>query len=473
MTLAPATFQTAVARINISYKFRNGPEHLIELKDIVLRPGQPFTNDAVEITTDIAPAAENKSKQILNIRIKALKALELKHFESKYLVELGGQRMLANGFQSWSQARELDAEDRISPIRSTVAYLTKYNLQGDYDFFEHSGEKGHIHSSSYTHFRDVTNLINFFGSLSEDLGYTYFKADFNNNTMSVYKDVLGKHLDQDQSINLVKIFLAQGKDAEKEIWDAYASYFPDRRSLKGDMHRVRHVNGWTSWYNYYGDVSEEIVLSNLKALQEHKYPINIFQIDDGFQTAIGDWLSINDKFPNKLKPVVEKISAAGFTAGLWLAPYAVGFTSKLATEHPDWLITDPETNKPVVAGPNWGGFYALDIYNKDARAYLKVVFDTVLRDWGFGMVKLDFLFAAAMIPRSGKSRGEIMWDAMELARELTGSDKLLLGCGVPLACAWRSADYCRIGSDVAPWWEGKQSRPLKIYKASLCTHKLD
>lgn len=55
----------------------------------------------------------------------------------------------------------------------------------------------------------------------------------------------------------------------------------------------------------------------------------------------------------------------------------------------------------------------------------------------------------------GKSRGEIMWDAMQLVRDLTGDDRLLLGCGVPLACAWRNADYCRIGSDVAPWWEGK------------------
>lgn len=44
---------------------------------------------------------------------------------------------------------------------------------------------------------------------------------------------------------------------------------------------------------------------------------------------------------------------------------------------------------------------------------------------------------------------------MQLVRDLTGDDRLLLGCGVPLACAWRNADYCRVGSDVAPWWEGK------------------
>lgn len=64
----------------------------------------------------------------------------------------------------------------------------------------------------------------------------------------------------------------------------------------------------------------------------------------------------------------------------------------------------------------------------------------------------------------GKSRGEIMWDAMQLVRDLTGNDRLLLGCGVPLACAWRNADYCRVGSDVAPWWEGKC---LVLYKPSL------
>lgn len=346
----------------------------------------------------------------------------------------------------------------------------------DYDFFAHSGEKGHIHSSSYTHFRDIHHVISFFGSLSENLGYTYFKGDFNSNTFAIYKDVLGKRLDANQDVDLIKILAVRTQGSETEAWDIYAEFFPDKRALKGDMHRKRHVNGWTSWYNYYGDVSEKIVLQNLEGLKAHKYPINIFQIDDGFQTAIGDWLSINEKFPSGLKATVDKVSQAGYTAGLWLAPYAVGFTSRLAAEHPDWLVIDPETSKPVVAGPNWGGFYALDMYHPEARAYLKKVFDTVLRDWGFGMVKLDFLFAAAMIPRlgtygrrnnqresyislnfktvTGKSRGEIMWDAMEFVRELTGPDKLLLGCGVPLACAWRKADYCRIGSDVAPWWEG-------------------
>lgn len=85
---------------------------------------------------------------------------------------------------------------------------------------------------------------------------------------------------------------------------------------------------------------------------------------------------------------------------------------------------------------------------------MKTVFDTVLNTWGFGLVKLDFLFAAAMVPRLGKTRGEIMWDAITLLREVVG-DNIILGSGVPLASAWGRVSYCRIGSDVSPWWEGK------------------
>ncbi|CAO3675753.1 unnamed protein product [Rhizopus stolonifer] len=367
--------------------------------------------------------------------------------------------MLANGFQSWSQAREFSRNDKIPAIHSSIAWYTQLHLQGDYDIFQHSGERGCIHSSSYTHFRDINNVISFFGSISEQHGYTYFIGDFNRNQLGIYKDVLGIKMVAGQEIELVSVFIAQGHNAEATIWDTYAEFYLDRRAVQDDR---RHVNGWTSWYNYYGDVSEKIINDNVDALQQFQYPIDIFQIDDGFQTAIGDWLSINNKFPSGMKHLADKIKRAGFKAGLWLAPYAAGFTSRLAKEHPDWLITDPETKKPVIAGPNWGGFYALNIYHPQVRLYLQKVFDTILIDWGFDMLKLDFCFAAAMIPLNGKSRGQVMWEAMELIRDLVGPKKLVLGCGVPLASAFRKVDYCRIGSDVAPWWEDGKLKRLHV-----------
>ena len=116
-------------------------------------------------------------------------------------------------------------------------------------------------------------------------------------------------------------------------------------------------------------------------------------------------------------------------------------------QHQDWFVKDSRGKIPF-ASQNWGGFYALDIYNKEVREHLKEVFDTVLNVWGYDMVKLDFLYACCIIPIHNKSRGEIMCDAMDLIREWCG-DKLVLGCGVPLAPAFGKVDFCRIGADMA------------------------
>ncbi|KAI8332852.1 glycoside hydrolase superfamily [Chlamydoabsidia padenii] len=461
MNLDPSVLAKATAHVDITFQLTSSPNcEVVKLQDAIICTGTNYSDTYLTLTLTTTKVKDGG--ELLNITLKPTIGIELVHFEAKYSVNLNDQKMLANGFQSWSQSKEMGAQDRIQEIRKSVAWYTQYNLQGDYDIFNHCGEKGHIHSSSYTHFRDMNNKITFFGSLSENVGYTYFKADFNTNSFGIYKDVLGKSVEPNQQCDLIKIYMNQAVDTEQYLWDTYASFFEDRRSIQSGQNHRRHVNGWTSWYNYYGDVSESIIMDNIQALKKHQYPINIFQIDDGFQTAIGDWLSINDKFPSGMKQVASEIKKAGFTAGLWLAPYAAAFSSDLVKHHPDWLIYDETTDKPVVAGPNWGGFYALDIYQRPVREYLKKVFDTVLRDWGFDMVKLDFCFAAAMVPRHGKSRGQIMWEAMDLLRDWVGPDKLILGCGVPLASAWRKVDYCRIGSDVANWWEDTKLKHLHV-----------
>ncbi|KAG1530348.1 hypothetical protein G6F51_013866 [Rhizopus arrhizus] len=112
--------------------------------------------------------------------------------------------------------------------------------------------------------------------------------------------MLGKQIEKDQGIDLLRVFTAQGHDALTGIWETYSDFYPDKRVIKDHQ---GYVTGWTSWYNHYGDVSEGIIRENIEALQQHAYPIDIFQMDDGFQTAIGDWLSIREKFPSGMKAV--------------------------------------------------------------------------------------------------------------------------------------------------------------------------
>jgi alpha-galactosidase len=211
--------------------------------------------------------------------------------------------------------------------------------------------------------------------------------------------------------------------------------------------KTNRINGYTSWYNYYTDITEEIIIRDLEALKATGADINIFQIDDGYQSFIGDWEVPNEKFPKGMKYIADEIHSKGWLAGLWLAPFYIQKDSVVAKNHPEWIVKKPD-GKPIYGFVGLGrDCYTLDFYNPECAAYIKQFFNTILNTWGFDMVKLDFLYTACIVPRNGKSRGEIMCDAMALLRECVG-DKLILGCGVPLGPAFGKVDYCRIGSDV-------------------------
>ena len=98
--------------------------------------------------------------------------------------------------------------------------------------------------------------------------------------------------------------------------------------------------GWCSWYHFYTHLSEKDVQANLKTIleQQETLPIQLVQIDDGFESQIGDWFTFTPEFPNGVKPLAEEISREGLIPGLWLAPFIVHPRSQLAKNHPDWLL---------------------------------------------------------------------------------------------------------------------------------------
>ncbi|WP_062202268.1 glycoside hydrolase family 36 protein [Demequina salsinemoris] len=221
------------------------------------------------------------------------------------------------------------------------------------------------------------------------------------------------------------------------------------------------VTGWTSWYRYYGDIDAESLLGEIETLAESDIRFDVFQIDDGFQTHVGDWLDFAEGFPDGVAPLAAAARTQGMLPGLWLAPFVAAGNSDLIREHPEWVLRD-EAGKRVPAGWNggWKGtFYALDLFQDDVLAYLEKVFTAATREWGFGLLKLDFLYAAALDARPGMTRAQRMRRAMGLLRAWTG-DAQILGCGVPLVSAAGLVEYCRIGADVAAQWEDHAQRRI-------------
>lgn len=366
------------------------------------------------------------------------------------------EKFFVNGYQSWTTSGEMSAED-IYRGTTPLAGVTKYTkdmaiTSGDYAFTRYEPRPGFFHSFTYTYLRRGDEF-ELFGSLSERNGYTVFYSDMEKHIFSVEKDVEGLTISEPYEMFDIVRFVG-GYD---EVFDKYFAAM----SLPAKKH-IDRLTGYTSWYNYFQKIDENIILRDLKGLSRARESVNIFQIDDGYEPFVGDWLDYNGKdFPNGMKTIADAVHREGYLAGIWLAPFNVQRgKSRILKEHPDWLIRNPD-GKPQLGCVAWGGAYTLDIYNSEVREHLKKVFDTVLNDWGYDMVKLDFLYSQCRTPRDNKTRGTIMCEAMDFLRECVG-DKLILGCGVPLGPAFGVVDACRISCDVDLSYGGKFYNSMSI-----------
>jgi alpha-galactosidase len=225
-----------------------------------------------------------------------------------------------------------------------------------------------------------------------------------------------------------------------------------------------YQRGWCSWYHYFHSITEDALRANIKALASMRaeFPLDLIQLDDGFQSALGDWDTTNAKFPSGLKKVADEIRAAGFHAGIWTAPFIAARDSRLMSEHPDWFIMHEQTGEPIRAmyNPNWtsspGAFaYALDCSNDKVRHHLERLFARLTREFGYSYLKLDFLYAAAaggLRHDPYLTRGETLRRGLEAIRNGAGESAFILGCGCPIGQAVGIVDGMRIGPDVSPFW---------------------
>ncbi|WP_128378705.1 glycoside hydrolase family 36 protein [Streptomyces cavernae] len=208
---------------------------------------------------------------------------------------------------------------------------------------------------------------------------------------------------------------------------------------------------WCSWYEYFTAVTEDDIHENLRAMDTLDLPVDVVQIDDGYQSALGDWLTLSGRFRSRAD-IADTIRARGRRAGIWTAPFLVDPSSGLAARHPDWLVRDADGG-PLHAGRNWGhDLYTLDTTHPGAAAYLTDVFAT-LRTEGYDYFKVDFLYAGALegVRHDGGMDALSAYRAgIRLIREAIGKDAYLLGCGAPILPSIGLFDAMRVSPDTAP-----------------------
>jgi alpha-galactosidase len=211
---------------------------------------------------------------------------------------------------------------------------------------------------------------------------------------------------------------------------------------------------WCSGHEYGAAVTDADVRENVEAIAKYELPVDVIQLDDGWQSGIGDWLRPSPRFDRYssfhfhghrliksslegLTGLTDFIRTSGYRPGVWIAPFIAGSDSTLLRRHPDW------------AGPSIGTgwnqeVHALDLTNHDVRAHLVEIF-TELAQY-FDYFKLDYLFAGALsgLPTYRETLSDL--------RAAVG-DAYLVGSRAPLLPSVGLVDAMRVGPDVAPHYD--------------------
>ncbi len=346
----------------------------------------------------------------------------------------------ANGFQTWTESTEYSAKEKPLALSTwTKGFRKKYHLEqyGDAHFTADTTSDVRVRSYTYIYFK-VDGQTHLWASLDETDGLTTFETLAKQNQLRISKDLPAVwEVSEEYALS---ILVCIGDYAQ--VWDAWKS------KLAFECRSVRAA-GWTSWYQYYTHISPSILRNNLQSLKDHEIPIDYFQIDDGWQKAVGNW-SCNAKFEGEMESIVKAIMDAGYTPGLWFAP----FIAEEAADIPlTWFLKD-EAGQRIVAGfsPDWSGnFYCLDWSQDAVKQHIHDSLERMM-SWGFRFFKIDFLYALSIQVPAGTTRGQYLRKALQWLIDLAPEVRWL-ACGVPLASAAGITDFCRVSADISPKWE--------------------
>lgn len=256
-----------------------------------------------------------------------------------------------------------------------------------------------------------------------------------------------------ERLELPPVLLAAGGDAQ-----ALIGQYADEAGARMNARVPDHVpTGWCSWYYFYNKVSEADVVANLEAMVSDRHPAEYVQIDDGYQSHTGDWLTPNEKFPSGMKALAGRIWDAGYRPGLWLAPFILNEDSAALREHPGMTLKTT-AGEPVFVQTWLGRCAVLDLTNPETEAWLRNVVRTVVNEWGYEYLKLDACAFAAIrstgvnyhVP--GTTGPANLRRGFEIIREEAGDDTFILGCTCHFGPVIGLVDAMRVGPDVKELW---------------------
>ena len=117
----------------------------------------------------------------------------------------------------------------------------------------------------------------------------------------------------------------------------------------------------------------------------------LFVVDDGWfgernsiENGLGDWYVNEQKFPNGLNPLIEKVKSMDMLFGIWIEPEMVNPLANLYKEHPDWIYHFDTRESDTSRGQ-----YVLDLTKKEVKDFVYNMIDDLLSSYDIDYIKWD------------------------------------------------------------------------------------
>jgi alpha-galactosidase len=168
--------------------------------------------------------------------------------------------------------------------------------------------------------------------------------------------------------------------------DAYRRLLAESGMAQARIPQLAYAPIWCAW-GYEREFTVAQILDTLPKARE--LGLVWAGVDDGWQTAEGDWNLDARRFPHgdaDMIALVEAIKRTGMKPKLWLAPLAARPASDLLREHPDMLLLDKEGAPQNITW--WDSYTLCPAYPKTVE-WGKALVRRTMREWGYEGLKLD------------------------------------------------------------------------------------
>ena len=256
---------------------------------------------------------------------------------------------------------------------------------------------------------------------------------------------------------------------------------------------ARAPSGYCTWYHARA-LDEKRMAKLAEFCRSEKltdFGLEFLQIDDGWQISRRDFTTHNPRgaYRSGMKPTADAIKAAGMTAGLWLTPF--GWDHKRPTfEGRQGLFMKARDGS--VLPVRWAGD-CLDSTNPATRKFLTGVLGRIVKEWGYGYLKIDGLWAGMgpkilypaghyrrddlgrmVLHDATKSPVEAYREGLRTVRRAVGRKTFVLGCNCAqnyrtLGASFGLLDGMRVGPDLTARW-GALLRPARTASVMYFLH---